>query len=316
MDGRILIYKGCTPAQLNKFLKANPDAIKQQGLSMLEQAIEKERFDLLETLIKAGVELNVSVDWKSPLKVAVRTKSQPLVLWLLKNGADVNFKLDAYDPTALHDAISDNSLPMVKLLLKHGADPELLGQNPLKNALAAAQFWSCTEIEAYLKSCGFKKSVLVDSLKKVDIESTKFKNEAFKNPQRWFEKKWPVVLAHVETRGVKKLSEQNRILFVVGYLIDQLAGEGAHGVYSNPSGAYAAEMPAALRKIGATDFADRVQKINACFPKGAPSTRDETRSAQIQKLPAETEELFLDLEKLFKKSKPLLQKLYDYYHSK
>lgn len=317
MNGFQLIWKGGTVEAFKKFLKDNPALPQGDRNNLLGLAVEKNRVDLLPLLVEAGAGVNfVTNSQRSPLRLAAEAGHKEAALWLLDHGADIHYQADAYSSTPLHDAISSGDLNLVKLLLSCGADPERLGQNPQKNALATAEFFSQAEVAAYLKSIGLK-SIMIDPLKKkkIDVESPEFMKKSLKDPFKWFEKKWMPVFEHVNSKGLKKLGEKNRILFLVGYMIDQLAGEGASGFYSNPSGAHALQLPAALDKIGAADYARLLERINALFPKGKPATDDDTRAAQMKKLPLEAETLGAELERLFKANKPLLKKLYDFYHA-
>ena len=143
--------------------------------------------------------------------------------------------------TPLEAAIVEGRLEMVKYLLEHGADPDLLYGNPRRNALASARFWGHDEIAAFREDRGIAEIVVERD--PVDVESPAFLNaDKALAVVKWFEEKWPHVYAYGIRHGLDSMCERNRTLFLVGYLIDQLANGGTSFVYINPSAEYVSEM--------------------------------------------------------------------------
>jgi hypothetical protein len=122
-------------------------------------------------------------------------------------------------------------------------------------------------------------------------------------------------------RGLAALGEKNRVLFLVGYLVDQVADGGVAGFYANPSAEYAPQLPAALDAIGATAAAAAVRDLNALFPGGAPAADDQTRWRQLEQLGKQLSKRGAALERLVDEragkrgGSLLLKQLYGYYHA-
>jgi len=111
---------------------ANPNAlagIAHVGfftpLVMAMNGVNKNRFDLIDTLIAGGAQLNPPV-WfhESPLCTALHLNDVELVKALLKRGSDVNWE-NEIGTTPLGAAVTDGnaSVTLVRLLLEAGADP-------------------------------------------------------------------------------------------------------------------------------------------------------------------------------------------------
>lgn len=136
----------------------------------------------------------------------------------------------------------------------------------------------------------------------------------------WYESAWPKVYRQGEENGLDSLSEKDRVLFLVGYVIDQLVAGGAETLYFNPSGAYAVRMADALEQIGAKRAARVMREINASFHGGAPAEDDEIRAKQMEALPAAVVRKGTRLEEIFEEELPsgggriLLRQLYAFYH--
>jgi ankyrin repeat protein len=85
----------------------------------------KNRFEIIDTLIAAGARLNPPNSWPtSPLDTAVSSNDIALVKELLKRGSDVNWE-NQIGSTALVTAIlvSERNVEIVRLLLEAGANP-------------------------------------------------------------------------------------------------------------------------------------------------------------------------------------------------
>ena len=136
----------------------------------------------------------------------------------------------------------------------------------------------------------------------------------------WYESAWIDVYRRGESEGLDSLSEEDRVLFLAGYVIDRLAGGGVEMLYANPSGAYATRMVDALTKIGATKAAQVLSEINQMFPGGEPARDDEVRERQMAKLPRKVRAKERELERLFDEWMPndgervMLTQLYRYCH--
>jgi hypothetical protein len=137
----------------------------------------------------------------------------------------------------------------------------------------------------------------------------------------WYEKTWPPVYGKGVAEGLDGLREKEQVLFLVGYLIDQLCNGGTFMVYYNPSAEYVVRIASALQMIGATRAARVMREINALFPGGAPSSIHETREQQLKALPEEAWEKGAELEGIFGEWLPdsggrvMLKQLYDYFHA-
>ena len=85
----------------------------------------KNRLEIIDTLIAAGARLNPPNSWPtSPLDTAVSANDIAMVKELLKRGSDVNWE-NQIGSTALVTAIlvSERNVEIVRLLLEAGADP-------------------------------------------------------------------------------------------------------------------------------------------------------------------------------------------------
>lgn len=305
--------------QVQELLAKYPEQITERGPELLEYAAESNRADVLPILVAAGIDVNTISLWGTPLGSAARQGAFEAVHWLLDHGVDINATAERRGVQPLHDAITEGHLDMVKVLIERGADPNTLTGNPARNALSAAKFWGQDEIATFLEAQGLSEMTIEPT--EVDVEHPSFKANDISNPVDWFDKKWVHVYDYVLKHGLEILSEKNRILFFVGYLIDQLCNGGTLMVYYNPSGKYTPQMAIALDKIGASRAATVVREINAMFVGGAPATDREEREQQIKLLPRKASTLGAELERLFDEWEPdrgtrlLVTQLYDYYNS-
>jgi ankyrin repeat protein len=90
--------------------------------SPLDLAILKNHHEMIDPLIKAGIDVN-STNYlgNSPLFTATSKNDLLAVKLLLNNGADINM-LNSDNETILHEAVRNGSIEMVKLLLNHKID--------------------------------------------------------------------------------------------------------------------------------------------------------------------------------------------------
>ena len=112
---------------------ANPDALDQKGWRVLSQAANLPATDIVQALLAAGANVNVTdVDGSTPLihaacadrrlQASVETWRLQNVRILLQNGADVN-ATNKRGLSALHYAAHLGVGSVNKVLLDAGADP-------------------------------------------------------------------------------------------------------------------------------------------------------------------------------------------------
>lgn len=89
----------------------------------LLEAVARQDAEAVKALLKQGANPNARNYWRdSPLLIAVRADHAELAQVLLDAGAEVNVKGLGYTPLGL--AARNGSLPLVRLLLKAGANPD------------------------------------------------------------------------------------------------------------------------------------------------------------------------------------------------
>ncbi|KAL0164604.1 hypothetical protein M9458_040357, partial [Cirrhinus mrigala] len=93
--------------------------VRHSGISPLHFAAERNRDDVLETLIEAGYDVNSKL---TALYSAVANRNTEAAAMLLEAGADPN--LDIFNPLLV--AVRKGSMEMVSLLVKHGANVNAL----------------------------------------------------------------------------------------------------------------------------------------------------------------------------------------------
>jgi Ankyrin repeats (3 copies)/Domain of unknown function (DUF4375) len=304
--------------QFQQLLSENPELLAESGPHMLEHAATNDRFDVMELLVEAGVGINAATGGDTPLSSASRDGSVEAVQWLLDHGAEVNGRNSASTP--LEEAIMEGRLEIVELLLASGADPDILHGNPQRNALSSARFWGQDEIAGLLESKGVTEIVVEPEL--VNVETPEFLDRSvLVNSEAWFDRKWGPVFAYGTKRGLEALSQRNRVLFLVGYLVDQLANGGAEMLYFNPSAEYVTQMPSALELIGASEAARVIRELNSLFPDGAPAKDMETRAEQLRAITEEATRLGEELEATFDEWLPdgsarvLIDQLYRFWYA-
>jgi hypothetical protein len=315
----IPIVKNGTLDEVEGLFVRHPDLAATQGPSILAYAAKKNRVELLSAIVAAGVDVDGTDNLGTPLVAAAFHNAVDAAAWLLDHGAGVNRRPTERDSTPLHVAVCQGHLEMAKLLLDRGADPNLTSGNPARNAVAAARTWGKADVVAFLESRNLSDVVVESEL--VDIEAPSFRTTNLTDATEWFEQKWEPAYEYVIRRGLDSVSKRNRVLFLVGYLIDQLCDGGATMVYVNPSAEFIPEMPAALTQIGAKRAAKLIRDLNALFPEGLPAHDFEVRQRQLASLPTKASVLGTELERIFDewtadgRERVLIRQLFDFYRA-
>jgi len=307
-----------TASQVRQRLVEHADLLAEHGPHMLEYAAENNRVDLLPILIAAGIDVHSVTSIQTPLGAAASEGAIDAARWLLDRGVPVDRRAENHGSTPLHEAVASGHLDMVELLLGRGADPEIVEGNPARNAVASAKLFQQVEIFAFLVSRGLSEVVIEPEL--VDVESPAFLSDDPIDPVKWYENKWWHVYYYGTKHGLEALGRKNRVLFLVGYLINQVSNGGTSQFYFNPSGPYAPKIAAALDEIGAVHAARLIRALNALFPGGAPPEDFDLRADQMEALPPEAGTLGEELERIVVELLPggdpaILGQLYEYYHS-
>lgn len=97
---------------------ANPNAITDEGMSVLEWAIKAGNQLLIEVLINNGADVNLVSDDVTPLMAAARSGNIKIVKLLIKHGADVKKRIGNF--TALNYADHFGHDEIVELLSGFG----------------------------------------------------------------------------------------------------------------------------------------------------------------------------------------------------
>lgn len=282
---------------LRTILNEHPEVVDVKAGELLYAAVDDASLEILACLHEAGCDLNATFVGSTPLVHAVEIDELDVVKWLLDHGADVNARATDRDSRPLEQAIEEGNLAMIGLLLGYGADPNLQSGNPGRNAVAMARFHGHDEAVSFLTSRGCTESNSAEP-PPADVESEAFMSASFDNPEQWIEQQWWPVYDNVVRRGIESLGEKNRLLFLVGYLIDQVQNEGADFYFMNPSAEYAAETVDALRTVGASQTAALLEEMVAMFPAGSLSVDLEQNSKLMAELPESFAEKCEQLESL------------------
>ncbi|KAF7558280.1 hypothetical protein G7Z17_g118 [Cylindrodendrum hubeiense] len=121
--------KDCTDVvhQLVKAAENQADIdTEDEGWTSLREAMDRERHDIVDILLKKGVDINrpSSVDGWIPLRMAAQNGDVKMVRRLLSMGARVDARDDQTGYSPLRWAIYHNRQAVVQLLLDHGADAD------------------------------------------------------------------------------------------------------------------------------------------------------------------------------------------------
>lgn len=113
------------------------------GESLLHRAIVKKRKEVVEFLIKEGIDIDLQQDkGESPLHYAIKEKNSEMVELLILNGANLNLT-DDEGRSPLVYAIMANQKQIMEKLIHHGADIEQFsdeGYAPLHYAIMRNRF--------------------------------------------------------------------------------------------------------------------------------------------------------------------------------
>ena len=103
--------------------KVDVNAPQGDGTTALHWAVYKDDLDLAKMLLASGASVRAAtrIGAITPLFMAAKNGSAPMIELLLKAGADANV-MDEHGTTALMSAAASGSAPAVKLLIEHGAD--------------------------------------------------------------------------------------------------------------------------------------------------------------------------------------------------
>ncbi|KAH6614053.1 ankyrin repeat-containing domain protein [Boeremia exigua] len=110
---------------LNLLLSAGSTRTSDADAYILHAAIKVGDLDTVDTLVKAGVNMNATVPrcpTRTPLQEAVRHGYQSVVHTLLNAGALVNAPTNGIDRTALQEAVSIGDISLTRSLIAAGAD--------------------------------------------------------------------------------------------------------------------------------------------------------------------------------------------------
>jgi ankyrin repeat protein len=105
---------------------ADPNQKTSSGDSALHSAVESNRLDLVQILVKFGADINsLQSDGETPLHLACFKGNCEIVQYLLDNKADPNVQNSLLGKTPLHYAVDYNYSDITRLLLKAGASHQI-----------------------------------------------------------------------------------------------------------------------------------------------------------------------------------------------
>ena len=124
-----------------------------ENVGILEIAIDEDNLEMVELLIKSGIELEYKAQnyLMSPFHRAVSNGHYDIAKLLISHGADINSRLGD-ENTPMHTAIMVKNIRMVKLLLSHGVDINIKGignHTPLQTAVT---IWHYEIVEFLLEN--------------------------------------------------------------------------------------------------------------------------------------------------------------------
>lgn len=107
---------------LIKELKANIHTKNREGSNLLMEAIKANSFELVESLIKLGIDVNEKDNYGNPA-IAISAYYSPSIEifeLLLKNGADINFKTDKNENLFIIAARNNSNEKIIEYFLNKG----------------------------------------------------------------------------------------------------------------------------------------------------------------------------------------------------
>jgi ankyrin repeat protein len=100
---------------------------------LMKLAVEKGNLDMVQLLLRAGIDVNIRIDYESPVDGRIEAGFTPLFYaitspkildFLLKRGAEVNARDESGMTTLMHASqwTFDDAISAVRTLIRHGAD--------------------------------------------------------------------------------------------------------------------------------------------------------------------------------------------------
>lgn len=133
------------------------DMDRDVGAAALFLAVERESFEMVETLLTVGIDLNSRDDLgQTALHRATRRNAERMVKSLLRSGADIECKDD--DHRTPWSANLRCKTATLKILLDAGADPSTCGQQGVSELYTAAKDGD-TELVKYMLESGTNPSI-------------------------------------------------------------------------------------------------------------------------------------------------------------
>lgn len=113
----------------------------------------------------------------------------------------------------------------------------------------------------------------------------------------------------VDKKGFDSLSHPEKVLHHLYWLESEVNNGGFDQFFTNSSGDYALDTPAALAEVGAHHTADLVKKAIDLFPDSSPSRNRQQRVEQLNSIGENTRARLRDLDAEFFKYQDPLEEL-------
>ncbi len=131
---------------------ADVDAATLEGATPLIFAIENNRLDAVNALLKHNPELNLATaNDETPLLMAVKMRNFEIAESLIRAGADIEYS-DRYGATCLHYAAINGYLEMLDLLLYYDAYTDAISRDGTTPLLAAVYAGNAVEADLLLQN--------------------------------------------------------------------------------------------------------------------------------------------------------------------
>jgi len=136
----------------------------------------------------------------------------------------------------------------------------------------------------------------------------------------WFDVHWYPAFERADGPGWDSLPRRDRVLALVGAVMDTLVGSDRSTLYRSAAGRHASEMAESFDLIGLPEEAAAIRAINAAFPGGRPAADNAKRSQQVDKLPIKAWSTWRILNTSFERWVPdgervMLTRLHEWYHA-